>query len=373
MITGILGGGQLARMIIEEGNKYGFDFHIFSKEEFSPAGQITRHEFVGNWNDVESLKSFAQSCDVITLENEFIDFRKIQLLENLGKPVYPDSNVIRLIQDKLYQKQTLQKLGVKVAEFSEVNSREDIINFCEKENYPVVLKSRTMGYDGKGNIEIKSEKNIDEALKTLSERGALMCESYVKFDREIATQFARNKSREKKVYPVVETIQKNHICNLVIASDNKFNNIAKKTDDIVNKISEGLDYVGVMGIEMFLVGEEIYVNELAPRVHNSGHYTIEGCYTSQFENHLRAIMNFPLGSTTMREENAVMINILGERNGEAKLMRAGEILKMENTYLHIYGKKKTSPGRKMGHITVLNKDLNEAVRISNAARDLIDI
>lgn len=373
MKIGILGGGQLARMIIEENYKYGYDFIVLTKENNSPAGQITKNEVVGDWNDNECLKNFAGNCDLITLENEFIDFQKIKLLEDTDKPVYPGSGIVKLVQDKLFQKTTLNKLGIPLAKFCEVNSKNDIINFAEENSYPLILKSRTMGYDGKGNYEIKSEDEIDEALKTLSERGKLMCESFVKFDKEIAIQFARNKSGEIKIYPVVETIQENHICKLVIASKKKFTNIREKVILTATKIATELNYIGVMGIEMFLLGEDIYVNELAPRVHNSGHYTIEGCYTSQFENHLRSILNFPLGNVNMRDENSVMINILGKRNGVAKLKRAGEILKMDKVYIHIYGKKETSIGRKMGHITVLNDDMQNALNIAGNAREKIDI
>ncbi len=230
-----------------------------------------------------------------------------------------------------------------------------------------------MGYDGKGNYLIKSEENVKEAFEYLSRVGRLMCESFVNFDKEIATQVIRNISGEIKVYPVVETIQKDQICNLVIASKDQFKNIKEKTEEIAKKIVTNLNYVGVLGIEMFLSGDEIRVNELAPRVHNSGHYTIEGCYTSQFENHIRAIMNFPLGSTEMRENNAVMINILGERNGEAKLQNAGKLLSKETAYLHIYGKKETQIGRKMGHITVLGDDLNNTVKLAGEYREIINI
>lgn len=373
MKIGILGGGQLARMLIEECNKYGFEFHVLSKEKDSPAGQITKFETVGDWNDEDCLNKFSSQCDIITLENEFIDCNKIKQLEDSGKKVYPDSGSIKLIQDKLYQKETLQKINIPVAEFRAVESKNDIINCANYNSYPVILKSRTMGYDGKGNFEITSENEIDNAFETLSKRGNLMCERFVKFEKEIATQVVRNKSGEIKVYPVVETIQKNHICELVIASKNNFSNISDKVSEIAKKIVTELNYTGVMGIEMFLFGNEILVNELAPRVHNSGHYTIEGCYTSQFENHIRAVLNFPLGNTEMCAENSVMINILGEGNGEAKQMNAEKILSEEKVYLHNYGKKKSGTGRKMGHITVLGEELDKVTRTAEKCRMNIDL
>ena len=373
MKIGILGGGQLARMILEAGHKYGFEFHILSKEENSPAGKITKFETSGDWNDEECLKRFSENCDVITLENEFIDYQKIKFLEDTGIEVYPSSGIIELIQDKLIQKKYLKQNGIPVAEFAEVNSKEEILKFISENSYPVVLKSRTMGYDGKGNFTIKSDGDIKEAFDILSERGKLMCESFVTFEKEIATQVVRNKSGEVKVYTVVETIQKDHICNTVIASKNLFKNIRDEVESIAKKIVTDLNYVGVMGIEMFLVQEKIIVNELAPRVHNSGHYTIEACHTSQFENHTRAILNYPLGNTEMINENAVMINILGERNGKAELKNANKILQNKNIHLHIYGKENTIIGRKMGHITVTGNELQKVKETAEKARKNISI
>ena len=373
MKIGILGGGQLARMIMEECYKYGFEFHILSKEENSPAGRITKYEYKGDWNDEDTLLRFSEKCDLITLENEFIDHHKIRFLEERGMQVYPSSEIIKLVQDKLFQKEYLRKSGIPVADYAKADSKEDIYDFVSAHLYPVILKSRIMGYDGKGNFTIEREDQIEEAFNVLSKRGRLMCESFVNFEKEIATQVVRNSSGEMKVYKVVETIQKDHICNQVISSAGQFENVKSKAEKIAGQITEGLNYKGVMGIEMFLNGEEILVNELAPRVHNSGHYTIEACKTSQFENHIRAILNYTPGSTDMVCDNAVMINILGKRNGKAELKNAGELLKSENVYLHIYGKTETSIGRKMGHITVLNNDINKAIELAQINRDLIEI
>ena len=373
MKIGIIGGGQLARMIIEECNKFAFEFYILSEEKNSPAGQITRNEISGNLNDENCLRKFGEQCDILTLENEFIDFQKIKFLEDSGKEVYPGSGIIKLIQDKLFQKETLKKIHIPVSEYCKVESKEDIYNFALANNYPVILKSRTMGYDGKGNIEIKSADEIDNAFGILSERGKLLCESYINFDKEIATQAVRSRSGEIKIYPVVETIQKDHICKLVIASKNLFGDLKSKVEETAVKILNELNYVGVIGIEMFLQGDKILVNELAPRVHNSGHYTIEGCYCSQFENHIRAISDLPLGNTELRNENAVMINIIGERNGEAKLTGAGRMFSKDKVYLHVYGKKDVKIGRKMGHITVLRDDIQDALNTANEARLEIDI
>ena len=251
---------------------------------------------------------------------------------------------------------------------------KDIISFAGVYGYPIILKSRTMGYDGKGNYKIDSESDIDKALETIGARGELMCESFINFKTEVAIQAARSKNGEIKIYPVVETIQENHICNIVKASEKKFTEIKDEVNAIGTKILKELDYVGVMGIEMFLMEDNsILVNELAPRVHNTGHYSIEGCYTSQFENHIRAVLDLPLGDTGMREDSAVMINILGEKDGPAKLVRLGAVLNNYRAYVHIYGKDETRIGRKMGHITVLDKYLDVAEKVAIKCRDEIDI
>jgi phosphoribosylaminoimidazole carboxylase PurK protein len=370
---GILGGGQLARMIIEENSRYGIEFHILSKEHDSPAGLLTPFEVVGDWNDRDIVKNFADKCDIITLENEFIDFHILEAIEKSGKKILPGSEIIRLIQDKLFQKKTLTDIGIPVAEYCEVNSGDDVKKFAKQYGYPVILKSRTMGYDGKGNVKVSNESEIDNACIALSQRGKLMCEKFVEFDKEIATQAVRSESGEINVYPVVETIQENHICKYVIASQMQFSELKERVDKICKKILSSMSYPGVMGIEMFLCNGEILVNELAPRVHNSGHYTIEGCYTSQFENHIRAILGLPLGSAEMKVPAAVMINILGERNGTAKVKGIDSILVCKETFIHLYGKTETRIERKMGHITITGSDSNALLKRATEARRAIGI
>lgn len=373
MRIGIIGGGQLARMMMEASYKYGFEFVVLSNEKNSPAGTLTNNEIYGDWNDTDCLVKFANECDVITLENEFIDYLKLEFLEAAGKKVYPSSANIKLIQDKFVQKSTLSSLNIPVADFEEINSKEDIVNFAEKYGYPVILKSRTMGYDGKGNYKINSEDEIDAAMNEIGSRGKLMCEQFISFEKEIAVQAVRNAEGDIKIYPVVETIQENHICRTVLAGKELFNNLKAEVSSIVKLILEKLEYVGVMGIEMFLKGNEIIVNELAPRVHNSGHYTIEGCYVSQFENHIRAIAGLKLGSTELKEDAAVMINILGKYNGKYDLEFLKELNTINNVYIHLYGKKENRTGRKMGHITVTGSNLDELTTQGNNLREEINI
>ena len=373
MIIGILGGGQLARMMIEAGSRFGFDFVIYSTENNSPAGRICKKEYSGKWDDFSELDKFIKASDIITLENEFINYKIIEYIESKSGNVKPASSVVKTIQDKLIQKNFLKNIGIPVAEFQGVESIEEIETFCKKFDYPVILKSRTMGYDGKGNYLIKSRKDIKSAFNELIKRGNLMCEQFINFRLEAAIQAVRNDNGDIRFYPIVETIQKNHICNLVRAplklSESMNEYLHKSTEKILNK----LEYSGVMGIEFFITKNDIKINELAPRVHNTGHYTIEACEVSQFENHLRAITNLPLGDTQMKCKHSVMVNILGEKDCPAGDIELNKILKLKNTYLHLYGKENIRKGRKMGHITVISDSIEEAEKIALKARKTIDI
>ncbi|MCE1164513.1 MAG: 5-(carboxyamino)imidazole ribonucleotide synthase [Bacteroidetes bacterium] len=374
MKIGILGGGQLARMMIEETAKFGFTYRILSDTPNSPAGQICETQVTGKFSDYDALKDFASECDVITLENEFIDSKYVKFIEDLGIRVLPGSDIVALIQDKLLQKQNLKDAGVPVPAFTQVAAKEDVVKFAAGYGYPVILKSRTMGYDGKGNYRIDDESRIEEALKILGQRGKLMCEEYINFKRELAVQGVRGRDGEIKIYPVVESIQKDHICNVVKAKKDFDIVITEKISLIAENILKELNYTGVLAIELFeKENGDVLVNELAPRVHNTGHYTTEGCYVSQFENHIRAVAGIPLGSTEMKSGAAVMINILGERDGKAKLEGVFDLLKEKNAYLHVYGKAETRKGRKMGHITVTGDDLNETLKTAEELHSKIRI
>lgn len=358
MKHGILGGGQLARMIIEETSKYGFEFIIYSESSNSPAGKICNKEIVGKFSELDKLSEFASQCDLITLENEFIDKQYIEHIEASGIKCLPGSDIVGLIQDKFIQKMKLKELGIPVPEFEEVNTVDDIKTFAEKHNYPVILKSRTMGYDGKGNFRIDNEDMINEAFDVLSKRGKLMCESFIDFRKELAVQVVRSVNGEVKIYPVVESIQKDHICSIVKASKNFDSKYTKAISGIAVKIVESINYAGVLAVELFVMDDgTLYINELAPRVHNTGHYTIEGCYVSQFENHVRAIAGLPLGSTEMIHPCAVMINLLGNRDGKANLEGYSNLIQDKDAFIHFYGKDETRVGRKMGHITLVGNDM----------------
>lgn len=359
---GILGGGQLARMTAYEAYKLGFDVAIMENEQNSPAGQLTHFEYTGWVDNHKLVQNFAEDCDIITLENEFIDYTKLELIEKLGKKVYPSSQTMKLVQDKLIQKNTFKNAGIPTPEFCEVSSENDFPYIKDYLGAPFILKSRKMGYDGYGNAFIKNEEEFKNSYKKLTERhSGLMAEKYIEFKMELAVMIAKS-SHETASYPVVQTIQKNHICHIVIAPAEVDHAIMEKAREIGIKCVNAIDGKGVFGVEMFLTkDDEILVNEIAPRPHNSGHYTIEACYASQFENCIRAIFDLPLGSTEMVKPFAVMVNLLGKKEGDGNIENYSAALSDDRVHLHIYGKKDSRIGRKMGHITVLGDELKSTV------------
>ncbi len=371
---GILGGGQLARMSAYQAYKLGFDIAILEKHKNSPAGQLTKNEFVGWVDDKKILKKFSESSDIVTLENEFVDYKQLEFIEKLGKKVLPSSKTISLIQDKLIQKQTLKKNKIPVANFIEIKDGTTYKKAAKSLGEKFILKSRKMGYDGYGNYKVENEKDYLDGIKKLSSRhSSLLAEELIHFKMELAIMVARSK-HEIKTYPVVQTIQKNHICHTVIAPAQVNETIKKITTDIAIKSVEAVKGFGIFGVELFLTSNnKILVNEMAPRPHNSGHYTIEACTTSQFENHIRSVLNLPLGSTKMVKPYAVMINLLGKKEGEGVVDNYAESLANENIHLHIYGKDKSRLGRKMGHITILGENLKSILNQAKKIEQIVSI
>lgn len=358
---GILGGGQLARMSAFAAYRMGFEIAILEKKKDSPAGQLTHNEFVGWVDDDDVLKRFVEVSDIVTLENEFIDSSKLQKIEEMGVTVAPFSKTLALIQDKLIQKETFYNNKLPVPEFVKIESENDFQKIAGKLGLPFVIKSRKMGYDGYGNAEVNDESEFKEAYNNLTQRHSeLYAEKFVDFDKELAVMIVRSK-KEIKAYPVVHTIQKDHICHTVIApAEVDDHRILEKTKQLGMDAVKSVEGYGIFGIEFFLTKNgEILINEIAPRPHNTGHYTIEGCVTSQFENHVRAVLNLPLGSTELVRKHAVMINLLGKFERSGVVQNYEEALEVDDAHLHIYNKDKSRKGRKMGHITIVGDDSSD--------------
>jgi 5-(carboxyamino)imidazole ribonucleotide synthase len=378
---GIVGGGQLGRMLAFEAKKMGFHVTVLDPTPKSPAGQVADHQIVADYKDEKAIRELAKLSDFMTFEIELANADILDELSAKGLQINPSAKTLNIIKDKLKQKQFLKDAGLPVADFIDVEAygntpvqiRENIISAAKKFGYPILLKARFDAYDGRGNALIESEKDIEVGVKKLSGR-LLYVEKFVPFTKELAIMVARNIKGEIATYPVVETIHKNNICHIVKVPAPVDEKIQKKAEEVAKKVMEQLKGAGVFGIEMFLTKKgEIIINEIAPRVHNSGHYTIEANVTSQFEQHIRAITGLPLGKTDLKTPAAVMINILGERRGNVALEGLDEALSIPNVAVHIYGKTETRPERKMGHITVVDKTLDAALEKAVKARKIISI
>ncbi|MCX6140619.1 MAG: 5-(carboxyamino)imidazole ribonucleotide synthase, partial [Candidatus Kapabacteria bacterium] len=367
---GLLGGGQLAKMTAQAAYRMGLRVAVIEHGEDSPAGVMTKHEYPAGWKDAEELEKFIKVSDIITLENEFIDPEILDYIAE-RRLVYPTPDTMRLVQDKFIQKQTFSAVGIPTPAFAEISTKQDLIDFGATHGYPFVAKTRRFGYDGYGNATIKRETEIDMVWRRFmegEEPRPLMAESFVTFTKELAVMVARNKRGETAVYPCVQTIQQGHICVTVLAPAPIEESLQKRAQQIAMMCVETIEGVGVFGIEMFLTSkDEILFNEIAPRPHNSGHYTIEACHTSQYENCVRAVTNMPLGSAAMRVPAACMINLLGERTGSGIPDSVIEMLKVDDIALHLYGKKDVRMGRKMGHLTATGATVDEAFARANMA------
>lgn len=367
---GILGGGQLAKMTAMAAYRMGLRVAVIEHGEDSPAGVMTKLEFPGGWKDGQELERFILASDIVTLENEFID---PDILEHIAQRrfVFPTADTMRLIQDKFIQKQTFASVGILTPHFAEITSEQDLHDFGTKYGYPFVAKTRRYGYDGNGNATIKRDTEIEMVWRRFmggEDPRPLLAEQFVTFTKELAVMVARNKRGETAVYPCVQTIQQGHICVTVLAPAPIEEHLQKRAQEIALTCVETINGVGVFGIEMFLTtDDEILFNEIAPRPHNSGHYTIESCHTSQYENVVRAVTNMPLGSAAMRVPAACMINLLGERTGSGIPDSVIEMLKVDDVALHLYGKKDVRMGRKMGHLTATGATVQDAFARANLA------
>jgi 5-(carboxyamino)imidazole ribonucleotide synthase len=373
-IIGFLGAGQLARMGAQAAIKHGHKVHIFSdRGDNEPACELASQVFTGSFEDTEKLIEFFNSCTVVTLENEFMNAELLTKLEGKTKtPMFPSATTFKYIENKLDEKRVFQKAGIPVVPFALIKTEDDIEKFTAEHNFPVVIKSSKGGYDGYGNAFAKDINQAKEALAELSQNGRfeVIIEKSIKLKQEYAIQVARSKS-ECITYPVCETVHKNHICTEVLAPSNLPEILEETIKNYALKAMICIDSIGLFAFEFFLDEDnKLYLNESAPRTHNSGHYTIEACETSQFENHIRAITNTKLGPTNLKVPAAVMVNLLGTRNGTPAFVFP-DYNDEPNVHIHNYAKIESRLGRKMGHLTITGENLEEirklALKIQNSA------
>jgi 5-(carboxyamino)imidazole ribonucleotide synthase len=345
---GILGGGQLGRMLIQEAISLDVQVHVLDPAADAPCAGLATTFTCGSFRDYQTVLDFGRNMDVLTIEIEDVNVDALSELKSAGVKVFPDPEILAVIKDKGLQKQFFVDHGIPSSAFRLIESSDEI----EISELPVVHKLRTGGYDGKGVSVLRSEKDIETTFKAPS-----ILESLVDIEKELSVIIARNEHGQTVTYPVVEMVfdDRSNLVDYLFAPATISHDLAEQAKDLATKVADAFSFVGILAVEMFLTkGGDVLVNEVAPRTHNSGHHTIEANFTSQFAQHLRAVVGMPLGSTdTLRA--AAMVNLVGEDGFSGPVVYDGldKALGMEGVYPHFYGKSETKPFRKMGHVTIL--------------------
>jgi 5-(carboxyamino)imidazole ribonucleotide synthase len=352
---GIIGGGQLGRMMALAAKASGFRIAVLDPGVNSPCGQVADVEITAAFNDEIALQRLIDLSDVITYEFENIDYESLKTLEKKAN-LPQGAELIRITQDRILEKEALTQSGVKIADYRAVHNKDELINAVEEIGCPSVLKTARGGYDGKGQVKIDSKLDLQEASGLLT-HGDCVLEKWLSFEKEISVIVSRGITGEISFLPIGENIHQNHILHQTIVPARIDKSVKNEAIKAARQIAEYLQLVGTLAVEMFLTKDgEIYMNELAPRPHNSGHYSIEACETSQFVQHIRAICGWPLGSTNLLKP-AVMVNVLGEHL-EGVSTRIND---HSDWSVHLYGKKEAKYQRKMGHITILTDDIDQTL------------
>jgi len=369
-ILGVLGGGQLGRMLIQSAVNYNQDIHILDPDPNAPCKDIAQRFQVGSLKDFDTVYAFGKNCDVITVEIEAVNTEALQTLADEGKKVFPQPHILKLIQDKREQKQFYAQHGIPTADFVLTENKADVVS--KKSFLPAVNKLGKEGYDGRGVQILRSEADLEQAFDAPG-----LLEKLIDFDKEIAVTVARNAKGELIAYPAVECAfhPTANLVEFLFAPAEITQEVEVKAQEIAKEVILKLDMVGILAVELFVTKSgEVLVNEIAPRPHNSGHHTIEANFTSQFEQHLRAVMNWPLGNPDLRCP-AAMINLLGEDgfSGPAIVEGQEEAMAEKGVYIHLYGKKLTKPFRKMGHVTILDEHIPALKERAHRIKELIKI
>jgi 5-(carboxyamino)imidazole ribonucleotide synthase len=351
-VIGIVGGGQLGRMLSIAAANLGFRTHIYCPDADSPAFDVSYKHTIAAYDDYEALLRFVASVDVVTYEFENVPHRTAQVIAN-ERPLFPDAEALATTQDRYTEKSFLRDLGIPLADFARVDSVTDLEEAVATLGRPSVLKTRRFGYDGKGQVMIRTETDLTQAFQSLLQQPSVL-EAFVPFEREVSVVAARSRDGQFAAFDVAENRHENHVLRTSTVPANLSAAASKEALAIAKKVADALNYVGVIGVEMFVVKDggkdRILVNELAPRVHNSGHWTQDCAVTSQFEQHIRAIAGWPLGSAA-RLGRAEMTNLLGD-----EALDWQKIAAEPGAHLHLYGKAQVKRGRKMGHVNRLKPD-----------------
>jgi 5-(carboxyamino)imidazole ribonucleotide synthase len=353
---GVVGGGQLGRMLGEAAAPLGVDVIVSDPTPDAPAAPVVSDQVVGDFDDESTLRELAERADYLTFEIELADPDVLERVgEEAGTPVHPHPDTLRTIQDKLVQKRRLREAGVPVPAFRAVDSAEDLRDALDDLGCPAMLKAREGGYDGRGNAPVRGPEDVEEAFAAID--GPAMVEEFVDFERELAVMGCLG-ADERDVFPVTETVHEEEILREMVAPARAPATVRERAHEVAGDVLDVMSGRGVFGIELFETSDgEILLNEIAPRPHNSGHWTIEGCHTSQFEQHVRAVTGTSLGTTEQRA-TAATVNILGDvsERQEATLYGLGEALATDALAVHWYGKREVYRLRKMGHLTLARAD-----------------
>jgi 5-(carboxyamino)imidazole ribonucleotide synthase len=368
--VGIVGGGQLARMSAAPAAALGIGLRVLAASAEESAAQVIRDVALGRHDDLEALKRFADGCDVVTFDHEHVPPAHLEQLEAMGVAVRPGPSALFHAQDKIHMRQALTDIGIPCPRWSVVTTAAEVEEFADAAGWPVVLKTSRGGYDGRGVWVLETPAEVAPVLEVPLAAGAQwLVEERIDFVQELSAQVARSPHGQAVAYPVVRTVQANGICAEVVApAPGLAGARAVQAQDIALRIARDLNVTGMLAVEMFDDGYDLYVNELAMRPHNSGHWTIEGATTSQFENHLRAVLDLPLGSPAPVAPCAVMVNILGGDVGDLYSAYRHVLARDPSVKVHLYGKE-VKPGRKVGHVTLLGHDHEELLARGRHAAD----
>lgn len=365
---GLIGGGQLARMFALEARRMGYRTRVLDPDSHSPAAQVADAHVCAPLHDVDAAGELARGCDVVTLEWENADVATLrEIAEHV--PVHPAPSVLEVAQHRVREKDAVRRLGLPTAEYRAVCTVEDLRAALAEIGTPAVLKTVRGGYDGRGQVVVRSADEAEAAIRSLAPAAEMVLEAFVPFQMEVSAICARNSRGEMATFPIAENAHQDGILDITVVPARVPESVARSAREIGEALAEGLGVIGLLAIEMFVAADgRLLVNELAPRPHNSGHYTWEGCAISQFEQQLRAVCGLPLGSTELLRP-AAMANLLGDRfQADGSLPGTAKALATPGVALHLYGKRQPRPGRKMGHLTALAATPDQAEEKVQSAR-----
>ena len=351
---GMIGGGQLGRMFAFAASAMGYKVVVLAEADDLPAAQVAHGVVVGKLDDPQAIDKFAKQCDVITLEFENVPAKTLRQCSHHA-PTFPPQRVLEISQDRVIEKSTLQNAGLSVTPFVGVEDRETLLKAGENLGWPLVVKTTRDGYDGKGQYKIESSDQVDQIHWDAS--AGWIAEKWIQYSKEVSVVVAISSNGESSSFPVFENQHRHHILDITTVPAEISPRLADQARMLAIQAAETLGVVGLLCVEFFVVDDELLINEVAPRPHNSGHLTIEASHTSQYQQHVRAICGLPLGSTEMKCGAAAMVNLLGDLWPDSGVPAWNSVLMMPEAQLHLYGKSSAKPGRKMGHLTVTGNDL----------------